>query len=116
MGADEESRFSDLSRSRDDRPIAAADFGVNRSGLFSGLRLKLPHENTWQLKSPGHLRIVDRGQSLTEPQVLELLSALKASTLTAPHPLMRLVKAEGQASGHVNLKNIQTLVTGQHLR
>lgn len=29
MGADEESRFSDLSRSRDDRPIAAADSDLN---------------------------------------------------------------------------------------
>ncbi len=37
------------------------------------------------------------GQVLSETQVLELLSALKASTLTAPHPLVTFVKAEGQA-------------------
>ena len=49
------------------------------------------------LKLEGLPGVTIGGQMLTEAQVLELLAALKASTLSDPHPLLKWVKAEGQA-------------------
>jgi hypothetical protein len=72
-------------------------------GAADSWRQALKAKSLRSFKSPDWLKLAALpgvtlgGQVLAETQVLDLLAALKASILTAPHPLVRLVKAEGEA-------------------
>ncbi len=81
--------------------ISTGEEGIG--GGASAWRQALKAKSLRAFKQPDWLKlevlpsVTIGGQALGETQVLDLLAAVKASTLTDPHPLVTLVKTEGQA-------------------